>query len=145
MQVKPKMMPCLWFDGQAEEAAKFYVSVFDNSRIESVSDLIVTFVLDGQPIMALNGGSEFRFTEAISLYVNCDSQAEVDYLWETLSAGGEESQCGWLKDQYGLSWQIVPTALGELMSGDDPARSQAGPGCTIANGQTRYRPTTSGI
>lgn len=119
-----KIKPCLWYDNQALEAAQFYVSVFDDSRIVSVSDLVVTFELDGQPFMALNGGPHFQFNEAISIYVSCESQEEVDYLWATLSAGGEESQCGWLKDRYGLSWQIVPAVLNELLAGDDPARAQ---------------------
>lgn len=125
MPARPKIMPCLWFDGQAEEAANFYVSIFDNSRVLSVSPMVVTFELDGQPVMGLNGGPHFQFNEAVSMYVNCDSQEEVDYLWETLTANGdEESMCGWLKDKFGLSWQIVPTVLGDLMSGDDTARAQ---------------------
>ena len=125
-----KITPFLWFDDQAEEAMNFYVSVFKNSKILSVSPepngkaFTVTFELDGQEFIALNGGPNFKFTEAISFFVNCETQAEVDELWEKLSAGGEEGQCGWLKDKYGLSWQIVPSTLGELMSDPDPAKSQ---------------------
>ena len=131
-----KITPFLWFDHQAEEAANFYISVFKNSKILSVSRygegaprpagtaMIVNFQIDGQDFMALNGGPEFKFTEAVSLFVNCETQEEVDTYWEKLSAGGEKGQCGWLKDRYGLSWQIVPTALGELMSDPDPEKSR---------------------
>ena len=131
-----KITPFLWFDHQAEEAANFYVSVFKNSKILSVSRygegaprpagtaMIINFQIDGQDFMALNGGPEFKFTEAVSLFVNCETQEEVDTYWEKLSAGGEKGQCGWLKDRYGLSWQIVPTALGELMSDPDPEKSR---------------------
>lgn len=131
-----KVTTFLWFDNQAEEAANFYVSLFKNSRIVNVSRTgegspgpqgsvtIVTFELDGQEYMALNGGPHHRFNEAISLFVNCESQAEVDTLWTRLTDGGEEGPCGWLKDRYGLSWQIVPTALGEMMS--DPDAEKAG-------------------
>ena len=130
-----KISPCLWFDNQAEEAAKFYTSIFKNSKIEKVSYygdegprmkrsvLTVTFQLNGQEFMALNGGPEFKFTPALSLFVNCEDQEEVDYYWENLSDGGEKGQCGWLTDKYGISWQIVPTILGELMSGKDSKRS----------------------
>jgi len=125
-----KITPFLWFDGQAQEAAEFYVSIFKNSKVLNISPgpdgkaFIVSFVLDGQEITALNGGPEFKFNEAFSFFVNCEDQTEVDTLWEKLTAGGEEQQCGWLKDRYGLSWQIVPRALGELMGGPDPVRSQ---------------------
>lgn len=131
-----KITPNLWFDDQAEEAAAFYVSLFENSKIVDVarygeagpgpagSVMTVTFQLDGTEYTALNGGPHFQLTEAISLLVNCESQEEVDELWEALSAGGEIQQCGWLKDRYGLSWQIVPTVLGKLMSDPDPAKSQ---------------------
>jgi predicted 3-demethylubiquinone-9 3-methyltransferase (glyoxalase superfamily) len=131
-----KITPFLWFDNQAEEAANFYVSVFKNSRVVSVSRyeeggpmprgtvMTATFELDGQPIMALNGGPEFKFTEAFSFYVNCETQAEVDALWEKLSEGGEKGPCGWLKDKFGLSWQIVPTALGRLLGDPDPEKSK---------------------
>lgn len=132
----PKITPFLWFDNQAEEAMNFYVSLFKNSQILSVSRygdggpgpqgtvMTATFQLDGQEFMALNGGPYFKFTEAISLFVNCETQEEVDELWEKLSAGGEEEQCGWLKDRYGLSWQIIPTALGEMLGDADPQKSQ---------------------
>jgi predicted 3-demethylubiquinone-9 3-methyltransferase (glyoxalase superfamily) len=132
-----KIIPFLWFDNQAEEAANFYVSVFKNSKVNSIarygdggpapkgSVMMVTFQLEGQDFYALNGGPLFPFTEAISLYVNCETQREVDTIWEKfLSTGGKESQCGWLKDKYGLSWQIIPTALPRLMQDKDPVRSQ---------------------
>jgi predicted 3-demethylubiquinone-9 3-methyltransferase (glyoxalase superfamily) len=124
-----KITPFLWFDHQAEEAMNFYVSIFPNSKVVSVtpgpngSVMMVTFQLDGQELHALNGGPMFKFTEAISLFVNCTTQAEVDELWEKLSEGGEKQRCGWLKDQYGLSWQIIPTVLGELMRDPDPAKA----------------------
>lgn len=120
-----KVTPFLWFDNQAEEAANFYVSMFKNSKILNVSPMVVTFELDGREIMALNGGPEYKFTEAFSFFVNCETQAEVDELWAKLTAnGGEESQCGWLKDKYGLSWQIIPKALSEMMGDPDPAKAQ---------------------
>lgn len=125
-----KITPFLWFDDQAEEAMNFYVSIFKNSKVLNVSPgpngkaFTVSFELDGQVFTALNAGPEFKFTEAISFFVSCESQEEVDYYWEKLLAGGEESQCGWLKDKYGLSWQIVPTALGELLGDPDPVKSQ---------------------
>ena len=131
-----KITPCLWFDTQGEEAAKFYTSIFKNSRIVEVTRygsagprpegmvMVVSFELDGQPFIALNGGPEFTFDEAISFEVNCDSQEEVDEFWTKLSAGGEESVCGWLKDKYGVSWQIVPTILNELIRDPDPERAQ---------------------
>jgi predicted 3-demethylubiquinone-9 3-methyltransferase (glyoxalase superfamily) len=131
-----KITPFLWFDHQAEEAARFYTSIFKNSKIEAVtrygdagpgpkgSVMTVSFELDGQKFAALNGGPPFKFTEAISFVVNCDTQAEVDEFWEKLSEGGQEVQCGWLKDKYGLSWQIVPTALVELLKDKDAERSQ---------------------
>ena len=130
-----KITPFLWFDYQAEEAINFYTSIFKNSKIVSVSRygeagpgpagslMTATFQLEGQQFMALNGGPQFKFTEAVSFFVNCQSQAEVDYLWERLSEGGEEGQCGWLKDRYGLSWQIVPTVLGELLNNPDAEKS----------------------
>ena len=131
-----KVTTFLWFDNQAEEAANFYVSLFKNSKITSVtrygeagpgpagSVMIVNFQLDGVEFTALNGGPQFKFTEAISLSVDCESAEEVDRLWEKLTDGGEESMCGWLKDRYGLSWQIVPSLLGRLMSDPDPVKSQ---------------------
>ncbi len=124
-----KITPFLWFDGKAEEAMNFYVSLFKNSKVLSATPgpdgkvMMATFQLDGQDFYALNGGPMFKFTEAISLFVNCETQAEVDELWEKLSEGGEKSRCGWLKDKYGLSWQIIPTALGELMRDKDPEKA----------------------
>ncbi|WNM60124.1 VOC family protein [Candidatus Nitrospira allomarina] len=130
-----KISPCLWFDNQAEEAVNFYVSIFKNTKIGNIthygeegakvsgrpkgSVMTVTFQLDGQEFMALNGGPHFRFTEAVSFIIHCASQEEVDELWEKLSDGGEKGQCGWLKDKYGLSWQIVPTVLSEMMQSHD--------------------------
>lgn len=133
----PKTTPCLWFDTEGEDAAQFYVSVFPNSRIVNVarygeagprtagSVMTVDFELDGQSYTALNGGPEFSFTEAVSFQIHCTDQDEVDHYWNKLSEGGEEGPCGWLKDRYGLSWQVVPTALLELTSDPDPAKSQA--------------------
>ena len=125
-----KITPFLWFDGKAEEAMRFYVSIFRNSKVLSVSPgpngkaMSVTFELEGQAFMALNGGPEFKFTEAISLFVSCTTQEEVDDLWAKLTAdGGEESRCGWLKDKYGLSWQIIPTALMEMLGDQDPEKA----------------------
>ena len=129
-----KITPCLWFDNQAEEAANFYVSVFKNSNLERVtrygeggpgpegSVLTVTFKLEGQDFMALNGGPHFNFSPAISFYVDCVTQEEVDELWSKLSAVKEAEQCGWLQDKYGVSWQIVPTAFEAMMQDKDPAR-----------------------
>jgi predicted 3-demethylubiquinone-9 3-methyltransferase (glyoxalase superfamily) len=130
-----KITPNLWFEDQAEEAAEFYTSIFKNSRITGVSRygeagprpagsvMVVEFELDGQQFLALNGGPEFQFTEAISFVINCESQEEVDYMWERLTDGGEESMCGWLKDRYGVSWQVVPTALHALLSEPDPEKA----------------------
>ena len=134
-----KITPFLWFDDKAEEAANFYTSIFKNAKIGTIARygeeaakasgrppgtvMTVAFQIDGQEFIALNGGPHFQFTEAISLVVNCETQAEVDDLWVKLSKGGQESRCGWLKDRYGLSWQIVPTALGRLMSDTDPEKS----------------------
>ncbi len=122
--------PFLWFDTQAEEAMNFYLSIFKNGKVLAVRRnngkvFTVTFELLGQKLMALNAGPVFKFNEAISLFVDCDTQEEVDELWEKLSAGGEKSRCGWLKDKYGLSWQIIPKALGKLLSDPDPRKSQA--------------------
>lgn len=135
-----KIMPCLWFDTQAEEAAKFYVSVFKNAKIGKVSRygkegheihgkeagsvLTVEFEIEGQKFVALNGGPHFKLNEAVSFQVHCESQEEVDYFWSKLTAGGEEGPCGWLKDKYGLSWQVVPTVLPEMMTDPDPAKSE---------------------
>lgn len=130
-----KITTFLWFDHQAEEAAKFYTSIFKNSKIGKISRygdagpgpkgsvMVVTFELEGQQFTALNGGPVFSFTPAISLMVNCEAQVEVDELWENLSANGKKDRCGWLKDKYGLSWQIVPTRLGQLMSDPDPKKA----------------------
>ena len=119
-----KITPFLWYNNKAEEAAKFYCSIFENSRVVNSSPMVVTFTLEGQQFLALNGGPQFKFTEAISLMVNCESQEEVDMFWEKLiQGGGAESRCGWLKDKYGLSWQIIPTILGKLMGGADREKS----------------------
>ncbi len=131
-----KITPFLWFDDQAEEAMNFYVSVFPNSRVLNVSRygddapgpkgkvMTATFELNGQQFMVLNGGpQDFHFSEAISFFVDCETQEEVDRLWEKLTEGGEPGPCGWLKDKYGLSWQIVPAALGEMLGDPDPARA----------------------
>src|ERR1700692_1140448 len=130
-----KITPFLWFDGKAEEAMNFYVSIFKNSQVRSVtrygevgpgpkgSDMSATFQLDGQEFFALNGGPLFSFTPAISFFVNCETQEEVDALWEKLSEGGEKNRCGWLKDRYGLSWQIIPAILSALLHDKDPAKS----------------------
>ena len=137
-----RVSPCLWFDNQAEEAAKFYTGIFPNSRIVNVarygsagqeihgrppgSVMVVVFELDGQSFTGLNGGPLFKFNEAVSLQVNCDTQKEVDHYWEKLGAGGDPQaqQCGWLKDRYGLSWQIVPTLMGELFKGEATPKSE---------------------
>ena len=135
-----KITPFLWFDNQAEEAVNYYLSIFKNSKILNVarygddaakvsgrpngSVMTVSFQLDGQQFVALNGGPVFSFSPAISFVVNCQTQQEVDALWEKLSAGGEQQQCGWIKDKYGVTWQIVPTALGELLSNPDAAKAQ---------------------
>jgi predicted 3-demethylubiquinone-9 3-methyltransferase (glyoxalase superfamily) len=133
-----KIKPFLWFDTEAEEAANFYVSIFPNSKIGGVSRygdagpgpkgqaMTVAFELDGQPFIALNGGPHFHFTEAVSFTIDCANQAEVDRYWDALlSDGGQPSQCGWLKDRFGLSWQVVPRQLGKLMGDKDPAKSKA--------------------
>jgi predicted 3-demethylubiquinone-9 3-methyltransferase (glyoxalase superfamily) len=122
--------PFLWYDTQAEEAMNFYLSIFKDGKSLNVTRvngkvLTVTFEMLGQKFIALNAGPHFKFNEAVSFFVSCDTQAEVDELWEKLSEGGSKSQCGWLKDKYGLSWQIIPKALGELMSDPDPIKSQA--------------------
>ena len=133
----PKLTPCLWFDTQGEDAAKFYCSIFPNSRITEISHygeagprpagtvLTVEFELDGQPFTALNGGPEFTFDEAISFQISCQDQDEVDHYWTRLTAdGGEEGPCGWLKDRFGVSWQVVPTRLLELVNDPDPERAK---------------------
>jgi predicted 3-demethylubiquinone-9 3-methyltransferase (glyoxalase superfamily) len=136
MSTMQKITPFLWFDNNAEEAAELYVSIFKDSKILSVSRygdagpgpagsaMSVTFELEGQQFMALNGGPQYKFTEAISLFVHCTTQEEVDDLWARLSAGGEEGPCGWLKDRYGLSWQIVPSVLGEWLGDEDAERAK---------------------
>jgi predicted 3-demethylubiquinone-9 3-methyltransferase (glyoxalase superfamily) len=137
--LKQKISPCLWFDTQAEEAANFYVSVFENSSIKHISRygkagrdvhgkeagsvMVVEFEIECQTFTALNGGPHFKFNEAVSFQVMCDSQAEIDHFWSALSQGGQEGQCGWLKDKYGLSWQVVPSALPGMMTGTDGART----------------------
>ncbi len=134
--MQQRIVPNLWFDTQAEEAAAFYTSVFESSRIVNVTHyteagpraagtvMTVEFELDGLRFVGINGGPEFTFDEAVSFQIDCADQAEVDYYWERLTEGGQESQCGWLKDKYGLSWQIIPKALPKLLSDPDPARAE---------------------
>ena len=123
MRIGQKITPFLWFDGKAQEAAKFYVSIFKNSKITSITEMSVTFQLDGQEFFALNGGPQFTFTPAISFFVDCKDQKEVDELWEKLSKGGEKGKCGWLKDKYGISWQVIPSVLGEMLQDKDANKS----------------------
>lgn len=138
---RQKITPCLWFDGKAEEAARFYVSLFPDSELTGMTPgpggtpLVVQFRLAGQEFLALNGGPMFTFNEAISLSIDCGSQEELDQLWEKLSAGGSESHCGWLKDRYGLSWQLVPAILPKLLA--DPDRAKAGRVMEALMGMTR--------
>jgi predicted 3-demethylubiquinone-9 3-methyltransferase (glyoxalase superfamily) len=136
--LQQKISPCLWFDTQAEDAANFYISVFKNGRIKQVSRygkagrevhgkepgsvMVVAFEIEGLTFTALNGGPQFKFDEAVSFQVSCDSQDEIDHFWSKLSEGGKEGPCGWLKDKFGLSWQVVPSELPQLLSGDDGAR-----------------------
>ena len=132
-----KITPFLWFDGKAEEAANFYVSVFENAKIHSVSRygegspgdagtvMTVSFELEGQEFIALNGGPEYTFTPAVSFSIDCKTQAEVDHFWDRLTEGGRPIQCGWLQDKYGLSWQVVPSVLPQLLQDDDDAKSDA--------------------
>jgi len=134
--MQQKIVPNLWFDTEAEEAAEFYVGIFENSRIVNITHyteagprdagmvLTVEFELDGQRFTGINGGPEFRFGEAVSFAIECEAQDEIDYFWEKLSEGGEESQCGWLKDRYGLSWQVVPTGMEELFADPDKGRAE---------------------
>jgi predicted 3-demethylubiquinone-9 3-methyltransferase (glyoxalase superfamily) len=131
-----KITPFLWFDGNAEEAANFYISIFKNSKMGKISRygdagpgpkgsaMSVTFQIEGQEFFALNGGPKFKFTPAISFFINCETQQEVDELWEKLSAGGRTDRCGWLQDKFGLSWQIIPTVLGQLLGDKDPQRAK---------------------
>ena len=135
-KITQKLTPCLWFDTASEEAATFYTSVFPNSRIVDVvryreagprladTVMVVTFELDGLKFIALNGGPEFAFTEAISFQVSCEGQEEVDQFWNALSEGGQEGRCGWLKDRFGVSWQVVPTALPALLGNPDPEKAK---------------------
>ena len=148
-----KISPCLWFDGEAEEAANFYVSLLPDSRIDKIqkkphrqprgkagSVLVVEFTLAGQAFMALNGGTRFEYTHAISFKIDCADQAEVDRLWDALSSnGGSAERCGWLKDRYGVSWQIVPSVLLELLGGPDRAGAQRAMAGDDADGQARHR------
>jgi len=136
---KQKITPCLWFDTQAEEAAEFYCSVFKNSKITAISRypeagqevhkkapgsvMVVAFELDGQPFVALNGGPNFKFDEAVSFQINCETQADIDYYWDKLTDGGQEGPCGWLKDKFGLSWQVVPAAIPRMMTDPDAQKS----------------------
>lgn len=136
---KHKITPCLWFDTQAEEAARLYCSIFEDSKIGKISRytkagqdvhhkppgsvMVVEFEIEGQTFTALNGGPNFKFNEAVSFQVRCETQAEVDYFWGKLTQGGQEGPCGWLKDKYGLSWQVVPAAIPKMMTGPDPAKS----------------------
>jgi predicted 3-demethylubiquinone-9 3-methyltransferase (glyoxalase superfamily) len=134
--MQPRITPNLWFDTEAEEAAGFYISVFKNSRIVNVTHyteaglrsagmvMTVEFELDGQRFAGINGGPQFKFDEAVSFQINCETQDDVDYYWEQLSEGGEEGPCGWLKDRYGLSWQVVPTGMEELFADPDPERAR---------------------
>jgi len=137
---KHKITPCLWFDMQAEDAAKFYVSVFKNSKLGKISRygeagqeihgkkpgsvMVAEFEIDGQPFVALNGGPQFKFSEAVSFQVHCDTQEEIDYFWNALTREGREQPCGWLKDKFGVSWQIVPTVLGKMMTDPDAEKTQ---------------------
>jgi len=130
-----KITPFLWFDGKAEEAINFYTAIFKNSKVVSINlwgegtpfpkeqVMSGTFELDGQQFYAIDAGPQFKFTEAISLFVNCETQEEVDHFWEKLSAGGEKSRCGWLKDKFGVSWQIIPTVLGKMLQDKDPKKA----------------------
>ncbi len=154
-----KISPCLWFDGEAEEAAKFYVSLLPDSRIEKIqkntvdspagkagSVLVVEFTLAGQRFMALNGGTRFEYTHAVSFKIDCADQAEVDGLWDALlSDGGQAERCGWLRDRYGVSWQIVPTALAAISGRFRSRRSPAGDAGDAADGQARYRRPEAGV
>ena len=138
--ITQRITPCLWFDSEAEEAVKFYTSIFKNSKIDGTTSydeasskaagrpkgsvLTVDFQLEGQSFMALNGGPVFKFTEAVSFVINCENQKEIDYFWEKLTAGGQEVECGWLKDKFGLSWQVVPTIMIEMLKDKDAQKSQ---------------------
>ena len=120
----PKITPFLWFENKAEEAARFYISVFGHGKITRTNPMMTSFELEGQAFIGLNGGPKFTFTEAVSFFISCQSQAEVDHFWDRLSEGGQPQACGWLKDRYGLSWQVVPDALGRLMGDLDPVKAK---------------------
>ncbi len=146
-----KITPFLWFDGNAEEAVNFYVAIFKNSKIgriarqaegaggQQAAATTITFQLEGQDFIALNGGPQFKFTPAISFFVNCQTQDEIDRLWDRLSAGGEPLRCGWLKDKFGVSWQIIPSVLGELLQHKDPEKSQRAMQAMLHDEQNRHR------
>ena len=152
----PRITPNLWFDTEAEQAAEFYLSIFPNSRIVNVSRytdagprpagtvMTVEFELDGQRFVGINGGPEFTFDEAVSFAITCEDQAEVDHYWERLTDGGEESQCGWCKDRFGLSWQVVPKGMEEVFASDDPGRGQARDGGDVRDAQARPRRAAGG-
>jgi predicted 3-demethylubiquinone-9 3-methyltransferase (glyoxalase superfamily) len=129
-KIANKILPFLWFDTQAEEAANFYTSLFKNSSIGKIGRgpnntvMTISFTLEGQEFVGLNGGPMFKFTEAVSFVINCEDQAEIDFFWEKLSEGGAKSRCGWLKDKFGLSWQVVPARLSQLIGGNDAAKAQ---------------------
>ena len=154
--MKGSITPNLWFDTEAEEAAEFYVSVFENSRIVNVTHyteagpreagmvMTVEFELDGQRFVGINGGPEFTFDEAVSFEIDCETQEEVDYYWERLTDGGEEGPCGWLKDRFGLSWQVVPTGMDELFADPDPERARARDGGDAEDAQARHRRAAGG-
>jgi predicted 3-demethylubiquinone-9 3-methyltransferase (glyoxalase superfamily) len=119
-----KITPFLWFDGKAEEAANFYTSIFKNSKIVHITQMSATFQLDGLEFIAFSGGSMFTFSPAVSFFVRCETQQEIDYFWEELSTGGEKQRCGWLKDKFGVSWQIIPPVLGDMLNDEDAEKSQ---------------------
>jgi predicted 3-demethylubiquinone-9 3-methyltransferase (glyoxalase superfamily) len=120
-----KITPFLWLDGNLEEAVNFYTTGFPNAHVESMNPMTAAFVIEGQPFLALNGGPQFKFSEAVSFFIRCETQAEIDYFWQNLNVGGGvESQCGWLKDKFGLSWQVVPNVLGRYLGGPDRAGAQ---------------------
>ena len=119
-----KITPFFWFDGKAEEAANFYTSIFKNSKIVYINQMSSTFQLDGLEFIAFNGGPMFTFSPAVSFFVRCETQQEIDYFWEKLSIGGEKQRCGWLKDKFGVSWQIIPPVLGDMLNDEDAEKSQ---------------------
>ena len=121
--MKSQIYPCLWFDGQAQAAAKFYCSIFKNSKITADNQMVVTFELNGKKFMGLNGGPQYKFSPAVSFVIDCETQEDIDYYWEKLGQGGTYNQCGWLDDKFGVSWQIVPTILPDLLSNPDRAQN----------------------